>query len=130
MSIYESSITNPKKQLEFYKDLSEQLLQERNNYKELYEKEKEKNEILGQTIVGQQHTIRVLKKHKREQKHNHKQQNKKLKYNWNKLKEWLKEQDVFITELPAFTKEISIEHKTMSICYENILDKMQEIERL
>lgn len=44
MSIYESSITNPKKQLEFYKDLSEQLLQERNNYKELYEKEKGKVE--------------------------------------------------------------------------------------
>ena len=28
MSIYEASITNPKKQLEFYKDLSEQLQQE------------------------------------------------------------------------------------------------------
>lgn len=28
MSIYESSITNPKKQLEFYKDLSEQLQRE------------------------------------------------------------------------------------------------------
>ena len=25
MSVYETSITNPKKQLEFYKDLSEQL---------------------------------------------------------------------------------------------------------
>lgn len=30
MSIYEASITNPKKQLEFYKDLSEQLQQENN----------------------------------------------------------------------------------------------------
>ena len=28
MSIYETSITNPKKQLEFYKQLSEQLQQE------------------------------------------------------------------------------------------------------
>ena len=28
MSVYETSITNPKKQLEFYKDLSEQLQQE------------------------------------------------------------------------------------------------------
>lgn len=28
MSIYEASITNPKKQLEFYKDLSEQLQRE------------------------------------------------------------------------------------------------------
>ena len=68
----------------------EQLLQERNNYKELYEKENK---------------------------------------NWNELKEWIKEQDVFITELPAFTKEISIEHKIMAICYENILDKMEDLER-
>lgn len=56
------------------------------------------------------------------------QENKQLKNNWNKLKKWLEEQDIFITELPAFTKEITIEHKTMSICYENILDKMQELE--
>ena len=55
-------------------------------------------------------------------------QNTELKDNWNKLKEWLKEQDIFITELPAFTKEISIEHKIMSNCYEDALDKMQEIE--
>ena len=34
MSIYESTITNPKKQLEFYKDLSEQLQQENKELKE------------------------------------------------------------------------------------------------
>ena len=33
MSIYETSITNPKKQLEFYKDLSEQLEQENQELK-------------------------------------------------------------------------------------------------
>lgn len=55
-------------------------------------------------------------------------ENEQLKNNWNELKKWLEEQDIFITELPAFTKEITIEHKTMSICYENILDKMQELE--
>ena len=33
MSTYESSITNPKKQLEFYKDLAEQLLEENKNLK-------------------------------------------------------------------------------------------------
>ena len=113
MSIYESSITNPKKQLEFYKDLSEQLLQERNNYKELYEKEKEKNEIQGQTIKGQQHTIRLLKKHNKEQKHNYKLQYKKVKNNWNELKEWIK------------NKEGSIYiHKYY------ISDKMEDLERL
>lgn len=33
MSIYETSITNPKKQLEFYKQLSEQLQQENQQLK-------------------------------------------------------------------------------------------------
>ena len=36
MSIYEASITNPKKQLEFYKQLSEQLLQENQKLKADY----------------------------------------------------------------------------------------------
>lgn len=35
MSIYEASITNPKKQLEFYKDLSDQLQKENKNLKKL-----------------------------------------------------------------------------------------------
>ena len=34
MSVYEASITNPKKQLEFYKDLSEQLQQENERLKD------------------------------------------------------------------------------------------------
>ena len=38
MSIYETSITNPKKQLEFYKQLSEQLQQENKKYKEVINK--------------------------------------------------------------------------------------------
>lgn len=37
MSIYEASITNPKKQLEFYKDLSEQLQQENKKIKKQLE---------------------------------------------------------------------------------------------
>lgn len=35
MSICEASITNPKKQLEFYKDLSEQLQRENKNLKKI-----------------------------------------------------------------------------------------------
>lgn len=35
MSVYESSITNPKKQLEFYKQLSEQLQQENQQLKQM-----------------------------------------------------------------------------------------------
>lgn len=38
MSIYETSITNPKKQLEFYKELSEQLQQKNKKYKEVIDK--------------------------------------------------------------------------------------------
>ena len=38
MSIYETSITNPKKQLEFYKQLSEQLQQQRKKQKEVIDK--------------------------------------------------------------------------------------------
>lgn len=38
MSTYESSITNPKKQLEFYKDLSEQLEKESQELKEKLDK--------------------------------------------------------------------------------------------
>ncbi len=41
MSIYETSITNPKKQLEFYKDLSEQLQQENKQLKEVIDDYKE-----------------------------------------------------------------------------------------
>lgn len=37
MSIYEASITNPKKQLEFYKDLSEQLQRENKKIKKKLE---------------------------------------------------------------------------------------------
>lgn len=46
----------------------------------------------------------------------------------NELKEWLEEQHQFIIEIPAFTKEISQEHKTMELCYENVLDKIEELE--
>ena len=48
--------------------------------------------------------------------------------NWNELKEWLSEQNVFIKEVPAFLTEIAREHRIMSNCYEATLDKMQEIE--
>lgn len=38
MSIYETSITNPKKQLEFYKELSEQLQKENQECKKVIDK--------------------------------------------------------------------------------------------
>lgn len=50
------------------------------------------------------------------------------KNNWEELKKWLEEQHQFIIEIPAFTKEIIQEHKTMELCYEDILNKMKELE--
>ena len=54
MSIYEASITNPKKQLEFYKDLSEQLQQENerlkdnwNYIKKMFEEARQEEYISG-----------------------------------------------------------------------------------
>ena len=44
------------------------------------------------------------------------------------LKQWLKEQLTFIVELPAYTKEIYIEHKIMENLYNDILEKIQELE--
>lgn len=46
----------------------------------------------------------------------------------NELKKWLEEQHQFIIEIPAFTKEISQEHKVMECCYEDVLDKINELE--
>ena len=50
------------------------------------------------------------------------------KNNWEELKKWLEEQHQFIIVIPAFTKEIIQEHKTMELCYEDILNKMKELE--
>lgn len=46
----------------------------------------------------------------------------------NELEKWLEEQHQFIIEIPAFTKEISQEHKVMECCYEDVLDKIKELE--
>ena len=51
MSIYEASITNPKKQLEFYKDLSEQLQQKNQELKKQLEEYKEEIKEI-EFIVG------------------------------------------------------------------------------
>lgn len=69
MSIYETSITNPKKQLEFYKQLSEQLEQE------------------NKKLNGAIQTYDILLKSNTEE-------NKQLKDNWNKLKEIIKKKFV------------------------------------
>lgn len=53
MSIYEASITNPKKQLEFYKDLSEQLERENKKIKKQLEETNEMIEKCGFVNIEQ-----------------------------------------------------------------------------
>ena len=53
MSVYESSITNPKKQLEFYKDLSEQLQVENKQLKKQLEEYQFQNIDLRADIMIQ-----------------------------------------------------------------------------
>lgn len=99
MSVYEASITNPKKQLEFYKDLSEQLQRENKILKE--------NAKHNDKVVDKVNWENMLLK----------KENKQLKDNWNKLKEHIK------SEWTCFDNE-SVEFEVST----DILDKMQEIE--
>lgn len=99
MSIYETSITNPKKQLEFYKQLSEKLQQENKILKE--------NAENNDKVVDKVNWENMLLK----------KENKQLKDNWNKLKEYIYNQ--IPTDKTVLTKHIKI--------FE-VLDKMQELE--
>ena len=76
MSVYETSITNLKKQLEFYKQLSEQLQQENEKLKERIEYLERSNNRREDTIIEQRQEISDLED------------------NWNKLKKYIK------TEIP------------------------------
>lgn len=64
MSIYEASITNPRKQLEFYKDLSEQLQQENNQLKLINKEHQQINGELRQAnkLLNEQY-IRLYKEY-------------------------------------------------------------------
>lgn len=99
MSIYEASITNPKKQLEFYKDLSEQLQREN---KILRENAKHNDKVVDK--VNWENML--LKK-----------ENKQLKDNWNKLREYIG------AEWYSYDNE-SVECEVAG----DILDKMQELQ--
>lgn len=73
MSIYEVSITNPKKQLEFYKDLSEQLQQENQSlkkqleeYKKWYQDELEENSKLSELWCDSRAKIRKFENQQKE----------------------------------------------------------------
>ena len=111
MSIYEASITNSKKQLEFYKQLSEQLEQENKILKE----NAENNDKVVDKVNWEN---QLLKK-----------ENEQLKDNWNELREYIKE-----TKLKEFEKEYgkrygeTFTQAEIVVC-NMIMDKMQELEQ-
>lgn len=100
MSIYEASITNPKKQLEFYKDLSERLQRENKILKE--------NAEHNDKVVDKVNWENMLLK----------KENKQLQDNWNKLKEFMSYENIsrlfnmgydindFINEIDGKIKEL------------------------
>lgn len=102
MSIYETSITNPKKQLEFYKQLSEKLQQENKILKE--------NAENNDKVVDKVNWENMLLK----------KENKQLKDNWNKLKEWVnKHYDYYMN---------NEDYVGGRLCFNDMKDKMQELE--
>lgn len=128
MSIYETSITNPRKQLEFYKDLSEQLQQENNQLKLINKEHQQINGQLRQAnkLLNEQY-IRLYKDYiqlkaqiEEYQKALDETMSEKIdiQNNWNKLKEYLHNQ--IPTDKTVLTKHIKI--------FE-VLDKMQELEK-
>ena len=121
MSICETSITNPKKQLEFYKQLSEQLQQENEQLKADYGTQaqierdmlQQENKILKENAENNDKVVdkvnwenQLLKK-----------ENKQLENNWNKLKDYIVKEYYIHLPLEASTTSIII-----------LINKMQEIE--
>lgn len=108
MSTFETTITNPKKQLEFYEQLTKQLQQENQQLKMII-KEYERldnGESRGCTITRvDEYDIYDLIK---------------CKDNWNKLKEWVKMEH----REDAIVINLTWKHATGKF-----LDKIQELER-
>lgn len=136
MSIYETSITNPKKQLEFYKQLSEQLEQENKKlngtiqtYDILLKANVEENKQLKEQLLVTQtneETFRLemeditkaLGLDEDKLFDDVKAYARSLKNNWNKLKKWLYEEHyLYVPEIAR------------NSTYQAVLDKMQELER-
>lgn len=102
MSVYETSITNPKKQLEFYKQLSEQLQQNNEKLKERIEYLERSNNRREDIILEQRQEISDLED------------------NWIKLKEYM------IKEQTRIVIENTDEDEFV---YTDLLNKMQKLEK-
>ena len=103
MSIYEASITNPKKQLEFYKDLSEHLQQENKQLQERIEYLERSTNRREDTILEQRQRLSDLED------------------NWNYIKKMLKEarQEEYISGYCGTCTDVDIDF---------LLGKMQELQ--
>lgn len=103
MSIYEASITNPKKQLEFYKDLSEQLQRENKQLQERIEYLERSNNRREDTILEQRQRLSDLED------------------NWNYIKKMLNEarQEEYISGYCGTCTDVDIDF---------LLGKMQELQ--
>ena len=111
MSIYEASITNPKKQLEFYKDLSEQLQREN---KQLHEELEWAIGIVEHNrIIGEKNKEIHQLKEKLDCDLQWALKYEKQVGNWNKLKWYIMKKDC---HNETFT-------------YLELIEKMKELER-
>lgn len=105
MSVYETSITNPKKQLEFYKDLSEQLQKENERLKNKIKTYEDPEDMTLMFMwCGDKAKDKI----------------KELEHNWNELKKWV-EENKFDDNYESYQLDNYISHQ-------QVLNKMQEIE--
>ena len=106
MSVYETSITNPKKQLEFYKDLSEQLEKDNQELKKQLEKKYEKAGTLTGELLYEENTKLI------------KQQKEFIEWLENKIKE--RDNDIKLLGNDCYTSKYG---------YKESLSKYKEIIR-
>lgn len=138
MSIYETSITNPRKQLEFYKDLSEQLQIENNQLKLINQEHQQINGELRQAnkLLNEQY-IRLYKEYEQQERIKYlersndrredtileqRQEISDLEDNWNKLREYAKENLYFYSGYQN-------EDLETDVAIQGVLNKMQELEQ-
>ncbi len=145
MSIYETSITNPKKQLEFYKQLSKQLQQENQKlngaiqtYDILLKANTEENQQLQEELkytIGIVEHNRIISE-KNKEIHQLKKQIKEyqkaldetmsekidIENNWNKLREYIISTRYEYGDLDQDLEDYDLE-------IEDVLNKMTELEQ-
>ena len=112
MSIYEASITNPKKQLEFYKQLSEQLQQENKILKD----NAEHNEKVVDKVNWEN---QLLKK-----------ENQQLKNDINKLQKELNEENLQCSKYSIEFNDLKEKNKQLKKENQQLENKLSKIETL